>query len=76
MKAYEIEVHFIGDPDYYYFTDRKEAERAAAELNDLQEEAAFFGQVKTTATLTEISLQPNQYIEGNEIITVYRRKTA
>lgn len=76
MKAYEIEVHFIGDPDYYYFTDRKEAEKAIQELTAQPEENTIYGNIKTTATLTEINLLPNQYIEGNEIITVYRREIA
>ena len=72
MKAYEVEVHFIGEPDYYYFEDRKEAERAAAELNGQQPEQAYFGEVKNTATINEIELAPNQYIEANEIITETR----
>lgn len=69
MKAYEVEVHFIGNPEFYYFETKREAERAAAELNGQPPEIAHFGQVKTTATINEIELSPNQYIEGNEIIT-------
>ena len=72
MKAYELEVHFIGDPEYYYFTSRAEAEKAANELNGLPAEAAAWGLVKTTAAINVIELAPNQYIEGNEIITTYR----
>ena len=74
MKAYEVEVHFIGEPDYYYFESRREAENAADELNGLPPENAYFGEVRTTATVNEIELAPNQYIEGREIIT--GRRTA
>lgn len=70
MTAYEVETHFIGDPEYYYFESRKEAEKATAKLNGLPPESAYFGQVRTTATMREIELAPNQHIEGNEIITV------
>lgn len=72
MKAYEVEVRFIGEPDYYYFESRREAEKAATELNGLPPERAYFGEVKTTATINEIELAPNQYIQGNEIITERR----
>lgn len=72
MKAYEVEAHFIGAPEYYYFETRKEAEKAAAELNGLPPEAAYFGNVKTTATINEIDLLPNQYICGCDIITKHR----
>ena len=72
MKAYEVEVHFIGEPDFYYFESREEAEKSAALLNGQQPESAYFGQVKTTATINEIELSANQYIEGNEIITSRR----
>lgn len=74
MLAYEVEVHFIGEPEYYYFTSRREAEKAAAMLNNAPVEAAYFGNIKTMATINEIELKNNQYIEGNEIITVYRRE--
>jgi hypothetical protein len=73
MKAFEVEVHFIGEPEYYYFSSRKEAEKAAEELNNLPAEAACFGDIKTVATINEIELKSNQYIEGNEIITSNRR---
>ena len=76
MKAYEVEVHFIGAPDYYYFTDKTEAEKAAKELNELPAERAYFGIVETRAYITEFDLADNQYIEGNEIITSNRRYTA
>lgn len=74
MKAYELEVHFIGAPDYYYFETKKEAEAAARDIDGLPDEEAYWGSVKTTATINEIELSPDQYIEGNEIITVYRRR--
>ena len=72
MKAYELEVHFIGEPEYYYFESRREAEKAADELNGLEPEEAYFGLVYTSATVNEIELAPNQHIEANEIITERR----
>lgn len=74
MLAYEVEVHFIGEPEYYYFTSRREAEKAAAMLNGAPAEATSFGDIKTTATINDIELKNNQYIQGNEIITTYRRE--
>lgn len=71
MKAYEVEVHFIGEPEYYYFETKAEAEKAAAECNALPPEEAYWGKVYTTAQVNEIELAPNQYIEGNEIITTH-----
>lgn len=74
MLAYEVEVHFIGEPEYYYFTSRREAEKAAAFFNNAPAEATRFGDIKTTAIINEIELEKNQYIQGNEIITTYRRE--
>lgn len=74
-KAYEVEVHFIGEPEFYYFDSKEEAETAARELNSLPPEEAFFGKVKTEARINEIMLNDNQYIQGNEIVTEYRQKT-
>lgn len=71
-RAYEVEVHFIGEPEFYYFTTRKEAEKCADFMNNTPPESAYFGEVKTTATIREIELKDNQYIEGNEIITSNR----
>lgn len=71
MKIYEVEVHFIGEPDFIYFESRKDAEKAAAELNALKPEEAYFGKVYTTATVNEIELAPNQHLEGNQIITTH-----
>lgn len=72
-RAYEVEVHFIGEPEFYYFTTRKEAEKCADFMNNTTPESAYFGEVKTTATIREIELKDNQYIEGNEIITSNRK---
>lgn len=74
MLAFELEVRFIGEPDYYYFTSRREAKKAAAMFNNAPAEATIYGDIKTTATINEIELKENQYIEGNEIITEYRRE--
>lgn len=71
-RAYEVKVHFIGEPEFYYFTTRKEAEKCAEFMNNTPPESAYFGEVKTTATIREIELKDNQYIEGNEIITSNR----
>jgi hypothetical protein len=72
-RAYEVEVHFIGEPEFYYFNTRKEAEKCADFMNNTLPESAYFGKVKTTATIHEIILNDNQEIEGGEIVTTYRK---
>lgn len=71
--VYEVEVHFIGELEFYYFYTRKDAEKCADFINQQPAESAFFGQVKATARIHEVILQPNQYIDGQEIVTTYRR---
>ena len=73
MFVYELEVRFIGEPDYYYFETEKDAIKARDELNNLPCERAYFGDVKTTATIHKIELKKNQYLSGNNIITSYKK---
>ncbi len=71
-KAYEVEVRFIGEPDYYYFESRKEAEEAVKHCNNYPPAEAYWGLVYTRATMREIDLAPNEYIQGNMIMTETR----
>lgn len=72
-KAYEVESSFIGDPEYFYFESKKDAEKCADYLNNTPSVSAYFGTVKTTAKINEITLQDNQHIEAWEIVTTYRK---
>lgn len=68
-SAYEIEVRFIGEPNYIYTYSLQEAEDIKRMVEKAPVEHASWGDVKTTATITPISLRANEVIECGKIIT-------
>ena len=67
MIAYEVEVEFLGDVNYYYNDSLEWAERYARDINNVQPEQFWWGSAKRKATVRAIKLAPGQHIHPTGI---------